>query len=98
MAFANLSERHEYPWMNWRVMSMNLQLVQAVMGYVVSHFGVPNTAYTVKEEYSTHDLHLISQSKKRLTHLTACTVVDDCATCVSSMPVIIHASASPFLG
>lgn len=75
---------------------MNLQLVQAVMGYDMSHFGVPNTASIGKEDYTTHDLHLNSQGKKRFTHLTACRVADDHVTCVSRIPVIIHASVSPF--
>lgn len=77
---------------------MNLQLVQAVKGYDMSHFGVTNTAYTMKEDYTIHDLHLNSQGRKRFTHLTACRVAGDHMTCVSSIPVIIHASVFPFSG
>jgi hypothetical protein len=64
----------------------------------MSHFGVTTTASTVKEDYITHDLHLNSQGKKRFTQLTACKVAGDNVTRVSSIPVIIHASISPFSG
>jgi hypothetical protein len=50
-----------------------------------------------REEYTTHGLHLNSRGKKSLMHLIAERVVDGHAPSVSSIPVITHARASPFL-
>jgi hypothetical protein len=62
---------------------------------IISH-NVNDTGATVREEYTTHGLHLNSRSKMRLTHLTAEGV---CGGHVpsknSSIPVITHARASP---
>jgi hypothetical protein len=63
----------------------------------MSHIGITDTASISRNEHTTHGLHLNSQGKKRLTHLSAERVSCGHATNVSSIPVIAHATASPFL-
>jgi hypothetical protein len=51
----------------------------------------------VRDDYTTHDLHLSYQGKKRLTQFIAERVVGGHASVISSIPVITHARAYPFL-
>jgi hypothetical protein len=51
--FINLFERHNEPWMNEKVRSVNLRLDQALMGRGTSDIGVIDTASIVREEYTT---------------------------------------------
>jgi hypothetical protein len=95
--FVNLFERHDEPWMNGKVRSVNLCLDQALMWHGTSHIGVTDTTFIVWEEYTTHGLHLNSRGKKKLTLLTAKRINDDHLSSTSSIPVITHARASPFL-
>jgi hypothetical protein len=58
--FVNLFERHDEPWMNGKVRSVSLHLDQALMGCGTCHIGVIDTTSIVREEYTTHGLHLNS--------------------------------------
>jgi hypothetical protein len=97
VGFVNLFERHDKPWMNGRVRSMNLWLGGALRRHDISHIGVTNTSPIMREDYTMHGLHLNSQGKKRLMQLTAERVVGDHASGISSIPVVTHARALPFL-
>jgi hypothetical protein len=94
---ANLFRRHDKPWMNERVRRVNLQLDRALMGSDMAHIGFIDTASFVRDDYRTHGLHLNSQGKRRLTHLIAERISGGHVSSVSSIPVITHATASPFL-
>jgi hypothetical protein len=63
----------------------------------MSNTEVTDTSSTVREAYTMHGLHLHSQGMKRLTELIAEKVVDGHASGTSSVPVITHARAPPFL-
>jgi hypothetical protein len=67
------------------------------MGRGMSHIGIIDTASVSRNEYTAHGLHFNSRGKRRLTHLIAERVSSGHATNVSSIPVIVHARASPFL-
>jgi hypothetical protein len=54
--------------MNERVRRVNLRLDQALMGRDTAHIGVTDTAL-VRDDYTTHGLHLNSLGRRRLTHL-----------------------------
>jgi hypothetical protein len=69
VGFINLFERHDKSWTNTRVRSMNLQLHRSLMKHDMSHIGVINTSSTMREDYTTHGLHLNSRGKKRFTQL-----------------------------
>jgi hypothetical protein len=97
VGFVNLFERHDKPWMNEKVKSANLRLDQALMGCGTSHIGVTDTTSTVREEHMTHGLHLNSRGKKKLTLLITKRINDDHLSSTSSIPVITHARATPFL-
>jgi len=60
VGFLNLFERHNEPWMNEKVRSVNLHLDQAPLGRGTSHIGVIDTTSIVREEYTTHGLLLNS--------------------------------------
>jgi hypothetical protein len=90
VGFVNLFQRHDTPW-------MNLRLDRALMRHDMSHIGVTDASSIAREEYTTHGVHPHSRGKKRLMHLIAERVVDGHAPSVSSIPVITHARASPFL-
>jgi hypothetical protein len=62
-----------------------------------AHIGVIDTASLVRDDYTTHDLHLNSLGKRRLTHLIAERISGGHVSNVSIIPVITHARASPFL-
>jgi hypothetical protein len=95
VGLANLFRRHDKPWMNKRVRTMNLRLDRALMGRDMAHIGVTDTASLVRDNYTIHGLHLNSRGKRRLTHLTAERISGGYVS-VSSIPVITHARASPF--
>jgi hypothetical protein len=90
--FVNLFQRHDNPWMNGGGRSMNLQLDRALMRRDSSHIGIIDAASIAREDFTTHGLHL-----RRLTHLIAERVIGGHVSSISSIPVITHARASPFL-
>jgi hypothetical protein len=81
--------------MNARVRIMNLRLDRALMRRDVSHIGVFGASSIVREDFTTHGLHLNSRGKKRLTHLIAERVTGGHVSSVSSIAVITYARASP---
>jgi hypothetical protein len=83
--------------MNDKVRSVNLSLDQTLMGRGTSHIGVIDTTSIMREEYMTHGLHLNSQGKKKLMLLIPRRINEDHLSSTSSIPVITHARASPFL-
>jgi hypothetical protein len=97
VGFVNLFQRHDKPWMNGRVRSMNLRLDRALMRRDMSHIGVIDSSSIAREDFTMHGLHLNSRGKKRLMHLIAERVVDGHVARISSISVITHARASPFL-
>jgi hypothetical protein len=99
VGFVNLLRKYDKLWMNGRVRSVNLQLDRALMRHDVFHINVIDTGTIVREEYTAHSLHLNSRGKMSLTHLIPESI---CGKHVpsknSSIPIITHARASPFLG
>jgi hypothetical protein len=65
VGFVNLLRRCDKPWMNRRVGSVNLRTDRALMRCDMSH-SVIDTGTFVREEYTTHGLHLNSRCKMRL--------------------------------
>jgi hypothetical protein len=63
----------------------------------MSHIGIIDAASIAREDFTTHGLHLNSRGKKRLTQLIAEKVIGGHVSSISSIPVITHARASPFL-
>jgi hypothetical protein len=51
MGFVNLFQRHEKPWMNKRVGSMNLQLGRTLMQHDMSHINVIDASSFVRENF-----------------------------------------------
>jgi hypothetical protein len=99
VGFVNLLRRYDKPWMNGRIRSMYLQLDRALMRYDMPHINVIDTGTTVREEYTTHGLHLNSRGKTRLTHVIVESIHGGhVPNRNNSIPVITHARASPFLG
>jgi hypothetical protein len=96
VGLVTLFRRHNKPWMNERVRRENLWLDRALMGRDMAHIGVNDTDSFMRDDYTTHGLHLNSQGKRRLTHLTAERIRGGHVLSVSNIPVIIHARASPF--
>jgi hypothetical protein len=82
--------------MNERVRRVNLQLDWALMGRDMAHIGVIDTASFVRDDYTSHGLHLNSRGKRRLTHLITERLSGCHVSRVSSIPVITHARASSF--
>jgi hypothetical protein len=62
----NLLRRYEKPQMKWRVRRVNLQPDRALMRCDMSHINVTDTGTIVREEYTTHGLHLNSGGKRGL--------------------------------
>jgi hypothetical protein len=87
----NVFERYHKLWINGRVMSMTLRLDRALLRHDISHTGVTDTSSIIREDYTTHGLHLNSRCMRRLMQLTA----ESCWW--SCIPVITHVKASPFL-
>jgi hypothetical protein len=78
---------------------VNLQLDRALMRRDLSHISATDPGTIVREEYKPHGLHLNSRDKMRLTHITAGSIRDGhVPSRNSSIPVITHVRASPFLG
>jgi hypothetical protein len=50
---------------------VNLQLDRTLMRCDMSHVNIIDTGTVVREQYTTHGLHLNSRGKMRLTHFTA---------------------------
>jgi hypothetical protein len=97
VGLVSLFRRDDKPWMNERVRRVSLRLDRALMGRDTAHIGVIDTASFVRDDYTTHGLHLTSRGKRRLTHPTAERISGHLLS-VSSIPVIItHFRASPFL-
>jgi hypothetical protein len=69
VGFVNLFKRHNKPWMNGKVRSVNLRLDLALMRCGMSHIGIIDTASVLRNEYAAHGLHFNSSGKRRLTHL-----------------------------
>jgi hypothetical protein len=97
VGFVKLFQRHDRPWMNKRVGSMNLRLDQALMSSDMSHINVTDASSFMRENLMRYGLHLNSRGKKRLMQLVAERVVDDQVSSTSSIPLITCATASPFL-
>jgi hypothetical protein len=96
VGYINLFERHDKQWMNGRVRSMNLWFGQTLMRHGMSHIGVTDTSSIARQDCTKRGLHLNSRGKKRLLDLTAERVSGHLSG-ISSIPVITHARASPFL-
>jgi hypothetical protein len=96
--FVNLLRRYDKPWMNRKVRSVNLRLDRALLGRGTSHIGVVDTMTTGRDEYTAHGLHLNTRGKRKLTHLIADRLDGGHVSGLSSIPVITHVRASPFLG
>jgi len=66
------------------------------LGYGISHIGVIGTTTIMREEYTTHGLHLNLRGKK-LALLIAEKLVVGHVSGSSRIPVITHARAFPLL-
>jgi hypothetical protein len=58
VGFVNLFKRHDKPWMNGKVRSVNLWRDQALMGHGMSHIGILDTATISRKEYTAYGLQL----------------------------------------
>ena len=56
--FVNLLRRHDRPWMNKRVKSVNLWLDRALLGHGMSHIGVIDTT-TLRREMNSQPMAYI---------------------------------------
>jgi hypothetical protein len=63
----------------------------------MSHIGVTDTTTIVSEEYKPWPAPKNWRGKRKLTLLIARKLGDDHVSGISSIPVITHARASPFL-
>jgi hypothetical protein len=93
VAFSNLLKRHDKMWMDGMVMRVNLRLDRAMMGHDKAHIGITDVTYFVRDDYTTHGLHLNSLGKRRLMHLIAERISGGHVSSVSSIPVIVHGRA-----
>jgi hypothetical protein len=93
----NLFHRHDKPWMNRRVGSMNLRLDQVLMRNDMSHINVTDASSFVRVDFMRHGLNLNLRGKKRLTQLVAERIVGGWVSSTNSIPVITHATVSHFL-
>ena len=75
----------------------DLTLGRVLLGCGKSHIGLIDTSSFLREDFTTHGLHLNSQRKRRLSFLTAKRLGDDNVPGISSIPIISNARASPFL-
>jgi len=71
VGFVNLFWRHDKPWINRKVRSVNLRLDQALMVGGNSHHHVIEIPSFQREDFMNHGLHLNSLGKKKLTLLIA---------------------------
>jgi hypothetical protein len=83
--------------MNKKVRSVNVRLDRALLSNSLSHIGVIDTTTIVRKEYTNHGLYLNWRGKRKLMLLIAKKLGDDHVSSISSIPVITHARASPFL-
>jgi hypothetical protein len=98
VGFVNLLRRYDKPWMNGRVRSVNLQLDRAPMGCDMSHINVIDTSTIVREEYTTHGLHLNPRGKMSLTYIIAEIIHDGHVPSMNNItPVITNTRAHPFV-
>ena len=98
VGFVNLLRRRDRLWMNRTVKSVNLRLDRTLLGQRMSHVGVMDTTTLKRDEFTTHGLHLNWRGKRRLMLLIADGLDGGHTSSVSSIPVITHARACPFLG
>jgi hypothetical protein len=96
VGFVGLLRRRDKLWINRKVRSVNLQFDRALLGQGMSHICVIDTSTFVREEFMTHGLHLNLRGT-RLTLLIADGLNGGHVSGISSIPVITHARASPFL-
>jgi hypothetical protein len=97
VGFVNLFQRQDKPCMNEKVRSMNLWLDWALMRCNMTYIGIIDAAFIVRKDFMTHGLCLNSRGKKRLTYFIAGRVTGGHVSRINSIPVINHATASPFL-
>jgi hypothetical protein len=86
VGFVNFFQRHDKPWLNRRVGSMNLEVDQALMRGDMPFINVTDASSFVRKDFTRHGLHLNSQGKKRLMQLLAERVVDGRVSSTSSIP------------
>jgi hypothetical protein len=67
------------------------------MRHDMSHIGITDAASIARKEFTMHGLHLNSRGKKKLLHFIAERVTGGHVSSISSILVITHARASPFL-
>lgn len=96
--FVNLFWRHDKPWMNNPVRNVNLRLDLAQLRSDMSHINFIDTSTIVREEYTSHGLHLNARGKDTLTRLIADSIQHAYGKCDSKIPVVIQQGAHPFLG
>jgi hypothetical protein len=58
--YVNLFRRHDKPWMNRMVRSVNLNLDWSLLGHGKFHFHIIDTTSFLREEFTTHGLPLNS--------------------------------------
>jgi hypothetical protein len=74
-----------------------LMIDRVLMGRDTADIGVIDTASFVRDDFTTHGLHLNSRGERRLTYLIAERISGGHVSSVSNIPVITHAGASHFL-
>ncbi|XP_069679979.1 uncharacterized protein [Periplaneta americana] len=97
VGFVNLFQRHDKPWMNRRVESVNLRIDLAQLERDMAHINIIDKSSIVREEYINHGLHLNSRGKDSLTRLIADSLQCDHGKCDNKIPVVIRHRACPFL-
>jgi hypothetical protein len=95
VGFVNLFERHNKPWMNGRVSSMNLWLDWALMSCDMTHIGVTHIINCEVRLHNTWPAPELLTQEGAHTLISERTVGGH-ASGISSIPVITHAKASPF--
>jgi hypothetical protein len=63
----NLFQRHDRPWMNGRVRSMNLRLDRALMRRDMSHIGIIDAASIAREDFMTQPPSKFSRQQEAYT-------------------------------
>jgi hypothetical protein len=58
VGFVNVFRRNDKTWMNRQVRSVNLSLDWFLLGCGKSHIGVFDTLSFLREDFTTHGLHL----------------------------------------
>ncbi|KAJ4449965.1 hypothetical protein ANN_01372 [Periplaneta americana] len=97
VGFVNLFQRHDRPWMNRRVKSVNLRIDLAQLERDMAHINIIHTSSIVREEYTNHGLQLNSRGKDSLTRLIADSLQCGHGKCDNKIPVVIRHGACPFL-